>query len=92
MVVCLGVCIERSEVDAALIAKGFVGCSPCLQAEITVSIDAMLQESTDSGALTLADIRRSGLRRDWKVRRLDTDPHGCCTIKADGTIESFSQW
>ena len=66
--------------------------SAASKADITVNVGATLQDSIDSGEVSLADIRRSGLSFDWKVRRQGTDPHGYCNIEADGTIESFSQW
>jgi hypothetical protein len=66
--------------------------SDAVMADITVRVGATMQESIDSGEITLEDIRRSGLSFDWKVNRRGTDPHGYCNVEYDGEIDDFIQW
>ena len=61
-----------------------------VMADITVAMGATLRHSIDSGEITLADIKKTGLSFDWKVKRKGPDPHGYCNVEYDGSIDDFS--
>ena len=59
-------------------------------ADARVSVGATLQESIDSGSITVKDVKASGLSFDWTVN--GKQAKGYCNVDYDGTVKEFKQW
>jgi len=59
-------------------------------ADARVSVGATLQESINSGSITMKDVKASGLSFDWSVN--GKTAKGYCNVDYDGTVKEFKQW
>lgn len=59
-------------------------------ADARVSVGATLQDSIDSGAITMKDVKSSGLSFDWSVS--GKAAKGYCNVDYNGTVKEFKQW
>ena len=59
-------------------------------ASARISLGATLKESLDSGAMTMKDVKASGLSFDWAVA--GKTAKGYCNVDYDGTVSEFKQW
>jgi hypothetical protein len=59
-------------------------------AEARISLGATLKQSLDSGAMTMKDVKASGLSFDWAVT--GKSAKGYCNVNYDGTVSEFKQW
>ncbi|MBK1718953.1 hypothetical protein [Thiocystis violacea] len=86
---------DQAKIDATLVRLGkvcknrvaekFSGVS---MADIQVTVGASLQESLDSGDMSLADLKDSGASYNWSVPRRKAE--GYCDVDAKGKITQFS--
>ena len=59
-------------------------------ADARVSLGATLKQSLDSGAMTMKDVKTSGLTFDWSVN--GKSAKGYCNVDYDGNVKEFKQW
>jgi hypothetical protein len=59
-------------------------------AEARISLGATLKQSLDSGAMTMKDVKASGLSFDWAVE--GKSAKGYCNVDYNGTVSEFKQW
>jgi hypothetical protein len=59
-------------------------------ASARISLGATLKESLDSGAMTMKDVKASGLSFDWGVA--GNSAKGYCNVDYDGKVTEFKQW
>ena len=59
-------------------------------AEARISLGATLKQSLDSGAMTMKDVKASGLSFNWAVD--GKTAKGYCNVNYDGTVNEFKQW
>lgn len=86
---------DQAKIDATLsrlgtscknkVAEQFPGVSV---ADIRVSVAASLQESLDSGAMGLKDLRQYGASYNWAVPSKKTE--GSCEVNAKGKVTQFT--
>jgi hypothetical protein len=59
-------------------------------ADARLSLGATLKQSLDSGAMTMKDVKTSGLTLDWSVN--GKSAKGYCNVDYDGNVKEFKQW
>ena len=59
-------------------------------AEARISLGATLKQSLDSGAMTMKDVKASGLSFNWAVD--GKTAKGYCNVNYDGTVNELKQW
>ena len=58
--------------------------------EARISLGATLKQSLDSGAMTMKDVKASGLSFDWSVT--GKSAKGYRKVNYDRTVTEFKQW
>ena len=59
-------------------------------ADARVQLGATLKDSLDSGAMTMKEVKASGLSFDWSVT--GKKAKGYCNVDYNGTVKEFKQW
>ena len=88
--------VASSETEA-VIGKLGLGCKNRVleqfdvpNSDITVRPGATLQQDIDSGAMTVADLKKDGASFNWEVSGKNAS--GYCNVDGSGTITEFKQW
>jgi hypothetical protein len=88
--------VAGSETEA-VIGKLGLGCKNRVleqfdvpNSDITVRPGATLQQDIDSGAMTVADLKKDGASFNWEVSGKNAS--GYCNVDGSGTITEFNQW
>ena len=88
--------VAGSETEA-VIGKLGLGCKNRVleqfdvpNSDITVRLGATLQQDIDSGAMTVADLKKDGASFNWEVSGKSAS--GYCNVDGSGTITEFKQW